>query len=257
MSQQQNETSIQRQTPPPPPQVPIPDLPAAFPEAAEALPLIQAYERHHDPVLFADYIALRRRLREEARWRRYRTSQGIEGDELDLSDRHGRRLLTALMACGMDLQQAFINKLIGGEITAWARVGSPLAPWAEIPAAAWCALKLDELAASTVKSPGGEILYDVRIGPRTLSPPPLIEAGTSGRPSSAHLVLAQFEERVKAGQVCETLRAEAKTLAGWLLRNYKGRAPQLGAKRIEQVIRAEFNAYKARRADGKPQSIKP
>jgi hypothetical protein len=104
-------------------------------------------------------------LRAEGKWHYIGTPQKIESYELSPFDAHGHELLKQKLIAGKRLQQSFIGKLIDGAITAWARMKSPLAPWTEIPAAAWRTLSLGDLDASTVNSPGGEVLYDVQSSP--------------------------------------------------------------------------------------------
>lgn len=175
------------------------------------------------------------------------TPRKIEGYVLSEFDTHGHQLLAESRRLVAAVYSRFSERLRTGELVAWAREGSPLAPWREIPSTAWASLDVDDADAGTVKGPGGVALYDVHVGRRVVPPEPLIEAGTPGRPSAAHLVVAEFDRRVGAGLLCETLKAEAETLAAWLKRSHP-KAPPLGASRIQEVIRGGYNAWKADRA---------
>ncbi len=67
--------------------------------------------------------------------------------------------------------------------------------------------------------------------------------GAPGRPTSAHLIEAEFERRAEAGERQARLRAEAKTLEGWLQQAHP-RAPRLSWKTIENHIRERFRQQK-------------
>lgn len=226
---------------------PNPDLVAAFGEAAEAVPLGQAFQDGADPALVAEWQNTVDRLRHEGRWQYIGTPQKIEGYVLSEFDTNGHDLLARSRRLVATISARFVARLYRGEMVAWAREGSPLAPWREIPQAAWSALCLGDVDAGTVKGPGGVALYDVHVGRRVVAAEPLIEAGAPGRPSAAHLVMQEFGRRAVAGEAGKTLKAEAETLAGWLKWTHP-LAPPLGAKRIQEVIRGEFNALKAAEA---------
>lgn len=222
-------------------------------EAANAVPLREAYKRYLDPAVFNEWIELDRRLRAEGKWHYIGTPRKVEGYELSPFDAHGHELLKQKLIAGKRLQQSFIDKLIEGQITAWARLKSPLAPWTEIPAAAWRTLSLGDLDVSTVNSPGGEVLYDVRIGPRHVALPEPVKPGKRGRPSPAPLILEELRRRLAKGEVGDVLRVEAAILAAWLRRTHPDETP-MKAKSVEETIRREFNAAKGKSSKAKRRS---
>lgn len=228
------------------------DLP---PEAAKAIPLVQAFRDYADPKLRAEYHDTKERLEREGKWHYIGTPRKIEGHELSPFDTHGHALLQRSRELIAMIEARFVSKLRRGELTAWARKGSPLAPWREIPASAWLALQLDNVAKGTAKGPG-VVLLDVRIGPRHIEPPEPIKAGVPGRPSSAHLILEEFRRRAVAGETGEVLKTEAAILAEWLARTHP-KAPPIKGKRVEEVIRAEFNARKTARGNNPVKPPKP
>ena len=63
--------------------------------------------------------------------------------------------------------------------------------------------------------------------------------GAPGRPTSAHLIEAEFERRTEAGETQASLRAEANALAAWLQQAHPG-APRMSWKTIENHIRVRF-----------------
>jgi hypothetical protein len=66
--------------------------------------------------------------------------------------------------------------------------------------------------------------------------------GAAGRPTSAHLVKAEFERRAAAGEVCERCRDEAIVLIEWLKKEHPDAAP-MTPKTVENRIRAEFRKH--------------
>lgn len=231
---------------------PDPELASAFPEAAEALPLQEAYRQSADPDLLTKLWNKNDQLKREGRWCYIGTPQKVEGLVLSEFDTHGKRLQEETRRLVVTITAHFLQKLCRGDLTAWAREGSPLAPYREIPKAAWTSLGLGDPASGIVRGPGVD-LFEVYVGVRMIAPEPLIEAGAPGRPSAAHLVLAEFDRRIESGQVCDTLRAQARTLAAWLKQTHP-KAPPLASRRTEEVIRAAYNEWKARRAGGEPQT---
>jgi hypothetical protein len=70
-----------------------------------------------------------------------------------------------------------------------------------------------------------------------------LQTGAPGRPTSMHLVKAEFEARGSRGEVCATLNEEARFLAGWLQRTHPAN-PIAQPKSIANAIRATYNAAK-------------
>ena len=68
--------------------------------------------------------------------------------------------------------------------------------------------------------------------------------GEQGRPSSRHIVVAEFQRRVETGGLCSTLGAEARWLSDWLASNYPALAP-MTRKTVENRIRDDFRVAKA------------
>src|SRR5262245_2814555 len=190
------------------------DLPA---EAAEALPLLEAFRANADPDLMTRYRGLTARVERENQWVRRR---------------RGDPLLAQLRELEMRIEAAFIAKLRDGELTAWGREGSPIGSWREIPSSAWSTLQLDDPNMGTVKGPG-VVLFDVSVGRRVSVPiPPLAETGAPGRPSSMYLVEAEFGLRCTAGELEEKLGPQARALAAWFKLNHPDK-PAPTAKTIE------------------------
>jgi len=68
--------------------------------------------------------------------------------------------------------------------------------------------------------------------------------GARGRPTSAHLVIAEFQRRVDARQVLPTLAGEAKHLSTWLLTTCPDLAPMKPTS-VESRIRGAYRQWKA------------
>lgn len=86
--------------------------------------------------------------------------------------------------------------------------------------------------------------HDIRvIWPFTTEPPQ--KTGAPGRPSSAHLVAAEFERIVAAGEIRKTLAEQARVLEAWLKKRHPPEKP-MTPKTIENRIRRAFNAARAK-----------
>jgi hypothetical protein len=215
------------------------------PEVAEALPLAQAFRDHADPKLVEQYRLAKERLEREGRWHYVGNRDDPDGYVLSEFDGLGHALLKESRALIARIEAGFMGKLRSGELIAWAREGSPLAPWREIPASAWSALRLDDVAKGTVKGPG-TALFDVRVGPRVANrapepkpTPPLPATGTPGRPSHMHLVEMEFERRREVGQLEPSLARESAALAAWFKANHPDKQP-VTAKTIANRLRPRF-----------------
>jgi len=222
------------------------DLP---PEAAQAVSILDAYRRTSDRNLVIEHNLLRKQLREEGRWQ----YDPDDPDTLYLSptDGHGHALLKQTEEIVARIDTAFLDRLRRGELTAWARDSSPLAPFREIPATAWKVLPIGDIVAGRLKVPGGPELFDIHVGPKvTQPPPPPVPAATApqppepttgapGRPSSMHLVEAEFERRCTAGTLAPTLKEQARLLEEWFRRQYPETQP-VTAKTIDNRLRDPF-----------------
>lgn len=73
--------------------------------------------------------------------------------------------------------------------------------------------------------------------------PALYRSGAPGRPTSMQFVLIEFDRRLAAGLVEDSITREAEALAGWL-KSAQPYAPQLTAKTIKNRIGSQFRARK-------------
>ena len=218
------------------------DLP---PEAGDALPLAIAFRVHADAKLVAKYHYLKDRLENEGRWQYVGSATDPDYYVLDEFDGHGQQILREQHAILAEIEGGLMSKLRRGQLTVWAREGSPLAPFQVIPASAWHTIKLDDVIKGTAKGPGVK-LFDVRVGvpvtkkaPEPIPTPPLPETGSPGRPSHMHLVIAEFKRRAQGGQLERSLAREPATLAKWFEVNHPDKQ-RLTAKTIENRIRRDY-----------------
>lgn len=83
----------------------------------------------------------------------------------------------------------------------------------------------------------------LELWPFDVNPP---QSGAPGRPTSMHLVLAEFERMVTAGERPATLAEASRVLAVWLRRTHPTYPPAT-VKTIQSGIRQAFNATRAPR----------
>ncbi len=72
---------------------------------------------------------------------------------------------------------------------------------------------------------------------------PPTSTGAPGRPTSMHLVEAEFRRRAEENLTASTLKAESEILVEWL-KDTHPRSPQATPKTIKNRIRHEYNALK-------------
>src|SRR3990172_7624437 len=96
------------------------------PEAAKAVPLADAFREHADPKLLAEYRHTDERLKREGKWQYIGTPRKVEGYVLSEFDGLGHELLKESRELIAKIEAGFVGKLRRGDLTAWAREGSPL-----------------------------------------------------------------------------------------------------------------------------------
>ncbi len=76
---------------------------------------------------------------------------------------------------------------------------------------------------------------------------PPTSTGAPGRPSSMHLVKAEFDRRAKENLTASALNAESEILVTWL-KDTHPRAPQTTQKTIKNRIRDAYSAQKSKKS---------
>ena len=207
------------------------DLP---PEAAKAIRLADAFCQYADRQLFIEYCYTKKQLRAEGKWQYFGSPKGVEGYVLSEFGDLGRQTTGEARALTLEIEARFVRELRGGQLTAWAREGSPLAPWQEIPASAWWVLWPDKLHKGIVKGPPDVELFNVRVGPRAsvaLLPAP----GDAGRPPKMIPIKEEFKRRRRKGLTEPSKSREAEALAAWFKRTYPD-ADAVAAKTISNWL---------------------
>ena len=72
--------------------------------------------------------------------------------------------------------------------------------------------------------------------------PAQYKTGLQGRPTIRHFIMAEFERRKEAGEVCSRLEQEAEYLNNWAAREHP-KAPRATARTIENQIRTSFRKH--------------
>lgn len=80
----------------------------------------------------------------------------------------------------------------------------------------------------------GDVL---KLWPFNRSAPP--RSGVPGRPTSAHLVLAEMKRRSSQGSLETSLAAESRFLSNWLARHHAD-MPQAKPKAVQEAIRGRY-----------------
>jgi hypothetical protein len=72
---------------------------------------------------------------------------------------------------------------------------------------------------------------------------PAYRTGVAGRPTSKDLARQEMQRRAKEGNLCSSVRREAKELCLWLTREHP-EAPQLTPKALENSLRDDYHSLK-------------
>ena len=131
------------------------------------------------------------------------------------------------------------------------------------PAGKWLNLRIPEYAkvqfrtaevlalwpAGTTRSPSTAEAPSSTALPTPSHPSPIKLAtdhsGAPGRPTSKHLVLAEYLRRAEAGESCSSITEEGKALSAWLSATHSLLTPMM-PRTVENTIRAGFNRRRAR-----------
>ena len=144
-----------------------------------------------------------------------------------------------------DMMGAMKAKLEAGELTGFAQDDPPFGPWRAIPASAWRALRIKNVAKGQATN-GTKMLSDIHILPLGLDDH--MPTGLPGRPSKGiEIIRAEFERREAAGEIAASLAAESRALADWYHRAYPLR-DRPSPKTIGNNIRLDYKAAKPKLA---------
>jgi hypothetical protein len=82
--------------------------------------------------------------------------------------------------------------------------------------------------------------------PATVTLPAADKTGSPGRPSSRHLVEAEFEKRARAGETESSLAEQSRVLEDWLRQTHPSLA-RMTNQTIENAIRVAYRHHKNKR----------
>ncbi|MGF1447333.1 MAG: hypothetical protein ACFBRM_14200 [Pikeienuella sp.] len=136
-------------------------------------------------------------------------------------------------------------KLEAGELTAFGQEDPPFGPWQAIPAPAWRQLRLTNVRKGEA-SVGANIVHDIHILPPDADDH--MPTGTPGRPTKGiDIIQVEFQRHVDAGEIAESLAAEARALQAWYRETYPRRDCPT-TKTIENNLRAAWRAVRLKTA---------
>lgn len=112
-------------------------------------------------------------------------------------------------------------KLEGGDLTAFGQDDPPFGPWHAIPAPAWRQLRITNVRRGEA-SVGANTVHDIHI------PPPdaeeITRTGMPGCPTKgSDIIGCKFQRRAEAGEIADSLAAEARALQAWYCETYPRR----------------------------------
>ena len=136
-------------------------------------------------------------------------------------------------------------KLEAGELTAFGQENPPFGPWHAIPAPAWRQLRITNVRKGQA-TVGANIVHDIHILPPDADDH--MPTGTPGRPTKGiDIIRVEFQRRVEAGEIADSLAAEARALQAWYRETYSRRDCPT-TKTIENNLREAWRAVRLRTA---------
>ena len=136
-------------------------------------------------------------------------------------------------------------KLEAGELTAFGQENPPFGPWHAIPAPAWRQLRITNVRKGEA-TVGAKTVHDIHILPPDADDH--MPTGTPGRPKKGiDIIRAEFQRRVDAGELADSLAAESRALADWYRQTWPRRDCPT-PKTIENNLREDWRAVSRRTA---------
>jgi hypothetical protein len=138
------------------------------------------------------------------------------------------------------IEDTFIGQLVAGSLIMYAQSEPPFGNWRAVAPQSCRGMRIKDLHSGRVAGPNVE-LFGVYVAEAQA---PAAEAtpkttGAPGRPSSMHLVAAEYARRFKAGTTEQNLTEQSKVLAQWLIDTYPD-MPSTSAKTIENKLRPDY-----------------
>jgi hypothetical protein len=143
------------------------------------------------------------------------------------------------------IEQTFTEKLVAGFLTLYVQKEPPFGMWQALAPQLCRGMRIKDLPKGHVTASNFE-LVGVYVAEAQLSVADEVAAttGAPGRPTSIHLVVAEFERRAKAGNIERNLPTQSEVLARWLKANHP-RHPPLKPKTIENKLRHDYRRLTA------------
>lgn len=136
-------------------------------------------------------------------------------------------------------------KLEAGELTAFGQEDPPFGPWHAIPAPAWRQLRITNVRKGEA-SVGANIVHDIHILPPDAGE--ITRTGMPGCPTKGRDIIGyEFQRRAEAGEIADSLAAEARALQAWYRETYPRRDCPT-TKTIENNLREAWRAVRLRTA---------
>lgn len=114
------------------------------------------------------------------------------------------------------IKWSLIDQLIAGTLVGFTQSDPPFGPWRQIPASSWKNLWIKNSRQGRVVGPNVD-LYNVYIGKPGQTHSNVVMTGAPGQPSkSMHIIMDEWERRLRAGRIEPTRKAQAQVLLDWL-----------------------------------------
>jgi hypothetical protein len=176
----------------------------------------------------------------------------IDGDQEGAVQFDAARKATGLVWRQFMLR-AFDRAVSLKRATLYARFQTPMASLQQLPADVWPILEIVDWQNGIARDLQNVLYYSIHAAsarqqtnddlPEEESSPPIYRTGAPGKPTSMHLVEAEFRARCDRGEAKPTIGDEAEILAEWLRRTHPN-APPLTPKTVKNQLRAAHREWR-------------
>jgi hypothetical protein len=207
----------------------------------KALPLCEAIRRFVSDDLWHDFEAARaeRRMLPHRTQRHSSWIDGGRAERANLAANQVRLADAKMRRAWAVIKRVLIEKLITGELIAFAQSEPPFGYWRSLPMATWRNLRIKDVRNGSVTGPGIE-LAGLHVKERTADGALSARTGLPGRTSeSKHFIEAEFARRVASGKLEPSLVRQSVVLLDWFRINHPDK-PAPTPKTIENNMRKPY-----------------
>jgi hypothetical protein len=139
------------------------------------------------------------------------------------------------------IEDTFIGQLVAGSLIMYAQSEPPFGNWRAVAPQSCRGMRIKHLPTGRVTAPNVELVGVYVAEAQALATEETRKiTGAPGRPSSMHLIEAEFERRVEAGNIEQTLTRQSEVLFEW----FKAKHPEEPPPKAKTIRNRLAKAYR-------------